>query len=88
MKEAELENRVDAECCLAEQIVKKFTSSTKGVQVQTLGRDNIILVKESKKPVILVKSDKKFMTALLDTCSEKCIINYKNFKCLPNDCIN
>ena len=27
------------------------------------------------------------MTALLDTDSEKCIINYKNVTCLPNDCI-
>ena len=57
------------------------------MQVRTLGKDNIILVKESKKPVILVKSDKKFMTALLDTGSEKSIINYKNVTCLQNDCI-
>ena len=70
LKEAELENRVDAYCCLAAQVVKKCTSNNKGVQVQTLGKDNIILVKESKKPVILVKSDKTFMTALLDTGSE------------------
>ena len=51
------------------------------------GADNIILVKESQKPVILVKSNEKFMTALLDTGSEKCLINYKNLNCLTKDSI-
>ena len=86
MKEADLEERV--ECCLAAQVVKKCTSSNKGVSVHAVGgADNIILVKESQKPVILVKSNKKFMTALLDTGSEKCLINYKNLHCLAKDSI-
>ena len=62
------------ECCLAAQVVKKCTSSNKGVSDHAVGgADNIILVKESQKPVILVKSNEKFMTALLDTGSEKCL---------------
>ena len=45
LKEAELEDRV--ECCLAAQVVKKCTSSNKGVSVHAVGgADNIILVKE------------------------------------------
>ena len=87
LKEAELDNREDVESCLATQVVKKCTSSNKGVKLLVVGKDNIILVKESKKPVILVKSDKKFMTALLNTGSEKCLINYKNVQCMPTDCI-
>ena len=75
LKEAELKDRV--ECCLAAQVVKKCTSSNKGVSIHAVGgADNIILVKESQKPVILVKSNEKFMTALLDTGSEKCL-SYK-----------
>ena len=86
LKEAELKDRV--ECCLAAQVVKKCTSSKKGVSVHAVGgADNIILVKESQKPVILVKSNEKFMTALLDTGSEKCLINYKNLNCLTKDSI-
>ena len=86
MKEAELKDRV--ECCLAAQVVNKCTSSKKGVSVHAVGdADNIILVKESQKPVILVKSNEKFMTALLDTGSEKCLINYKNLNCLTKDSI-
>ena len=53
LNEAELQDRV--ECCLAAQVVKKCTSSNKGVSVHAVGgADNIILVKESQKPVILV----------------------------------
>ena len=86
LKEAELKDRV--ECCLSAQVVKKCTSSKKGVSVHAVGgADNIILVKESQKPVILVKSNEKFMTALLDTGSEKCLINYKNLNCLTKDSI-
>ena len=86
LKEAELKDRV--ECCLAAQVVKKCTSSNKGVSVHAVGgADNIILVRESQKPVILVKSNEKFMTALLDTGSEKCLINYKNLNCLTKDSI-
>ena len=86
LKEAELKDRV--ECCLAAQVVKKCTSSNKGVSVHAVGgADNIILVKESQKPVILVKNNEKFMTALLDTGSEKCLINYKNLNCLTKDSI-
>ena len=84
LKEAELKDRV--ECCLAAQVVKKCTSSKKDVSVHAVG-DNIILVKESQKPVILVKSNEKFMTALLDTGSEKCLINYKNLNCLTKESI-
>ena len=63
LKEAELQDRV--ECCLAAQVVNKYKSSKKGVSVHAVGgADNIILVKESQKPVILVKSNEKFMTAL------------------------
>ena len=86
LKEAELKDRM--ECCLAAQVVKKCTSSNKGVSVHAVGgADNIILVKESQKPVFLVKSNEKFMTALLDTGSEKCLINYKNLNCLTMDSI-
>ena len=86
LKEAELQDRV--ECCLAAQVVNKYKSSKKGVSVHAVGgADNIILVKESQKPVILVKSNEKFMTALLDTGSEKCLINYKNLYCLTKDSI-
>ena len=86
LKEEELQDRV--ECCLAAQVVNKYKSSKKGVSVHAVGgADNIILVKESQKPVILVKSNEKFMTALLDTGSEKCLINYKNLNCLTKDSI-
>ena len=34
-----------------------------------------------------MKSNKKFRTALLDTGSEKCLINYKNLHCLAKDSI-
>ena len=86
LKEAELQDRV--ECCLVAQVVNKYKSSKKGVSVHAVGgADNIILVKESQKPVILVKSNEKFMTALLDTGSEKCLINYKNLNCLTKDSI-
>ena len=86
LKETELKDR--EEYCFAAQVVKKCTSSNKGVSVHAVGgADNILLVKESQKPVILVKSNKKFMAALLDTGSEKCLINYKNLNCLAKDSI-
>ena len=87
LKETELKDSV--ECYLAAQVVKKCTSINKGVSAHAVGgADNIILVKESQKPVILVKNNEKFMTALLDTGSEKCLINYKNLNCLTKDSIN
>ena len=72
-------------CCLAAHIVKKCTSRNKGVSVHAVGCADNILVKESQKPVILAKNNKKFMTALLDTGSEKCLINHKNLHCLAKD---
>ena len=62
LKEAELKNRKcfkevveevaeEVECCLASQIVEKFSNKkSKGVKVQKIdGEKNLVLVKESKK---------------------------------------
>ena len=93
LKEAELENREEVaeevECRLAAQVVKKVSNKkSKGFKMQKIGGEKkLLLVRESKKPLVLVKSNDQFMSALLDTGSDRSLINYRNVKCLPTDSI-
>ena len=53
--------------------------------MKEFGQKKFLLLSKSKKPEVIVKNDNVFMSALLDTGSDRCLINYyRNVKCLPS----
>ena len=87
--ESELEDhksQKNMEYCLAATAVKNF-SNKENWRVRKVGREIFLLLNKSKKPMVIEKNNDTFVSALLDTGSDRCLINYRNVKCLPSDSI-
>ena len=86
LKEIEVADR-EIEVCLAASVIKNLASDSEYWRMYK--RKNLTVIRRSRKPVIIVRNDKsandETWNALIDTGSERCLLNYKQFKCLGNE---
>ena len=71
------------EVCIAGTVVKNLHSKSKW-RVEKKSEELCVL-RKTHKPVVVLKTKDHCWNALLDTGSERCILNYSNYKCLKNE---
>ena len=76
----------NVEYCLSATVVKNF-SNKETWKVREVGRQKKFLLLNKSKILVIVKNNNTFMSVLLNTGSDRCLINYRNVKCLPSDSI-
>jgi len=72
------------ESCLTAQIVNKLNGSNSYYNYDNKNSD-IVVLKRTNKPIILLKNNNKLMRALIDTGSERCLVNINNKTCIANE---
>jgi len=82
LEEIEVSNEESAEICVTAAILKDVETTTNW----NLEKNHeVCIFRKTNKPVIVLQFQGKIWEALIDTGSERCLLNYENFKCLKNE---
>jgi len=78
------EKELSAEVCIAASVVEKLDPN---IEWNFEQKNNICVLRNTQKPVIVLKTENDFLNALVDTGSERCIVKYENLRCMDKQSV-